>query len=325
MMKRLIYITVVLSFLSVSLKAQQMPIYSQYTMNQFLINPAFAGSEGFTSFNLTARQQWLGFENAPMTQAISGQTRILKTSYIAKSRSIRNRVRKRRPSGRVGIGGYIFNDQSGAVNRTGGQFTYAYHLFVGQGQLSFGLALTAYQFRLNDEELTTVEYDPLIEEKKNSLFVPDGSFGIYYSYQPFYVGVSATQLFQSAIKFGADNSYSNYQMVRHYYFVSGYRHDFGNDFEVEPSILFKTTEAFNLQADINVKGYYKRDYWLGFSYRTGNAFVTMVGVRVDKLYFGYAFDYSLSDIQRISYGSHEIMMGLKFGDNTRRYRWLNRF
>lgn len=325
MMKRLIYITVILSFFSLSLKAQQMPIYSQYTMNQFLINPAFAGSEGFTSFNLTARQQWLGFENAPMTQAISGQTRVLKTNYIAKSRSIRNRVRKRRPSGRVGIGGYIFNDKNGAVNRTGGQFTYAYHLFVGQGQLSFGLALTAYQFRLNDEELTTIEYDPLIEENKNSLFVPDGSFGIYYSYQPFYVGVSATQLFQSAIKFGADNSYSNYQMIRHYYFISGYRHDFENDFEVEPSILFKTTEAFNLQADINVKGYYKRDYWLGLSYRTGNAFVTMVGVRVDKLYFGYAFDYSLSDIQRISYGSHEIMVGLKFGDNTRRYRWLNRF
>ena len=36
-------------------------------------------------------------------------------------------------------------------------------------------------------------------------------------------------------------------------------------------------------------------------------------------------EYSLNDIQRISYGSHEIMIGLNFGDNTRRYRWLNRF
>jgi len=51
----------------------------------------------------------------------------------------------------------------------------------------------------------------------------------------------------------------------------------------------------------------------------------MVGVKIDKLHVSYAFDYSLNDIQRISYGSHEIMIGLNFGDSNRRYRWLNRF
>ncbi len=157
------------------------------------------------------------------------------------------------------------------------------------------------------------------------MFIPDGSVGVYYTYQPFYVGLSTKNLFQAAIKFGGDNSFSDYQQVRHYYLMTGYRYDMKNDFEIEPSILLKTTEAFNLQADVSVKGFYKRDYWLGFSYRTGNAFITMVGVKVDRLYFGYAFDYSLNDIQRISYGSHEIMIGLKFGDSNRRYRWLNRF
>jgi len=98
-----------------------------------------------------------------------------------------------------------------------------------------------------------------------------------------------------------------------------------NDFEIEPFLLFRTSENFNLQTDISLTGYYKRDYWLGFTYKTGNAFVTRIGVRVDRIYIGYAFDYSLNDIQRISYGSHEIMIGVKFGDNSRRYRWLNRF
>ena len=325
-MRKIILLLFIISLTVYSAKSQQEPVYSQYMMNQFLINPAFAGSEGFTSFNLTARQQWLGFENAPMTQAISGQTRIMKNSYVSKSRSIRKRTKRRRPSGKIGLGGYLYNDQNGPIGRTGLEISYAYHLFVGDGQLSLGLSLSAYQFRINTSELHTSEgYDPLINEARESMFIPDGSVGVYYTYQPFYIGLSAKNLFQAAVKFGGDNSFSDYQQIRNYYLTTGYRYDMDNDFEIEPSLLIKTTELFNLQVDVSLKGYYKRDYWLGFSYRTGNAFITMVGIKVDRLYFGYAFDYSLNDIQRISYGSHEIMIGLKFGDNTRRYRWLNRF
>ncbi|MCB2194940.1 MAG: type IX secretion system membrane protein PorP/SprF [Bacteroidetes bacterium] len=325
-MKRILIILCILTLTGFYAKSQQEPIFSQYTMNQYLINPAYAGSEGYTSFNLTARQQWLGFEDAPMTQAISGQTRILKTSYVSKSRSVRKRIKRRRPSGKVGIGGYLYNDQNGPIGRTGLEVSYAYHLFINDGQLSLGLSLSAYQFRVNTNDLSTSEgYDPLIDEARESMFIPDGSVGIYYTYQPFYIGVSSRNLFQASVKFGGDNSFSDYQQVRHYYLMTGYRYDMDNDFEIEPSILIKTTENFNLQADVSLRGYYKRDYWLGFSYRTGNAFITNVGIKVDRLYFGYAFDYSLNDIQRISYGSHEIMIGLKLGDNTRRYRWLNRF
>jgi type IX secretion system PorP/SprF family membrane protein len=326
MMKKLIISTVIVLLNALAVFGQHDFSYSQYMNNKFLVNPAFAGSEGFTSFDLSARQQWLGFENAPSTQSISGQTRILKTSYVAKARSVRKRIRKRRPSGRVGLGAYIYNDQNGPIGKTGAELTYAYHIFINDGQLSLGLSLSAYQFRVNTKDLTTADdFDPLVNQARESMFIPDGSFGIFYSYQPFYVGVSAKNLFQAALKFGQDNSFADYQQIRNYYFMTGYRYDMENDFEIEPSILLKTTEAFNLQADISLIGYYKRDYWLGFSYRTGNAFVTMIGIRVDKLNIGYAFDYSLNDIQRISYGSHEIVVGLKFGDNARRYRWLNRF
>ena len=33
-------------------------------------------------------------------------------------------------------------------------------------------------------------------------------------------------------------------------------------------------------------------------YSSRNAFVTRVGIKVDRIYIGYAFDYSLNDIQR---------------------------
>ena len=62
-----------------NLLAQQLPIYSQYILNGFMINPAMAGHDGYTSFNTTARQQWLGFKEAPQTYSASWQTRMLAT------------------------------------------------------------------------------------------------------------------------------------------------------------------------------------------------------------------------------------------------------
>ena len=61
-------------------EAQQVPMYSQYIMNGFLVNPSFAGRDGYTSVNLTVREQWVGMAQAPSTYALSFQTRILKNS-----------------------------------------------------------------------------------------------------------------------------------------------------------------------------------------------------------------------------------------------------
>lgn len=312
-------------FLLTELNGQQTPVYSQYMMNGFLLNPAVAGAEGFTALNLTGREQWLGFDNAPKTYAFSGQTRITRSSYLAKILSIRNRTRRRRPSGRVGLGGYVYSDKNGAISRTGAQFAYAYHIFIENSQLSFGLSGSLFQFKadVGQSDFTDDIYDPLVSDK-NTILIPDANFGVYYSTYYYYVGFSATQLLQSAIKFG-DKTSSNYQMLRNYYLTGGYKFDLQNDFEIEPSVLLKTTENLTFQADINVKGYYRQDYWVGLSYRSSGALVTMIGLKYDKYHFGYAFDYSFNTLSKYSFGSHEIMLGIKFGDNRRRYRWLNRF
>jgi type IX secretion system PorP/SprF family membrane protein len=327
-MKRLILLLVVIILGTVAAKAQQVPLYSQYMENKYLINPAYAGSQGYTSYNLTARQQWLGFENAkaPMTQALAVETRVLQTSYLAKTRLIRSGSRRKKPSGRVGLGGYIFNDRNGIINRTGIQGTYAYHIPLGESQLSFGASGTFYQFKLDKENLIlTHETDQLIDGRENTLFVPDASAGVYYMYGPFYAGFSSLNLFESVLKFGSDQTYSNYKLERHHYLMTGYRYDLGDGFQIEPSLLLRSSERFNLQADINVRAYYQNDYWMGFSFRTGSAVISMVGVTVGKMYFGYAYDYSLKEVQKLTYGSHEIMIGIKFGDSQRRYRWLRRF
>ncbi len=154
-------------FLPLAVRAQQMPLYSQYVMNAFMINPAIAGSDGYTSFNLTARQQWVGFKDAPSTQSFSFQTRILRKSYVIKNKSINNRSLKPSSKGRVGLGGFLYNDRNGAIDRTGLQLAYAYHIFVGETQLSFGLSAGIFQFRVREDQLSFIDQnDPIIGSLK---------------------------------------------------------------------------------------------------------------------------------------------------------------
>ena len=310
-MKKIHIIAILFLIFTAGIKAQQLPLYSQYMFNKFLLNPAVAGSDGYTSINLTAREQWLGIDNSPKTHSLSYQTRILKRSYIIKSTSVKKNVYRPSTGGRVGVGGYVFDDRNGLVSRTGFQLTYAYHIWLDETQLSFGLSGTAFQFRINDEELTFFDQsEPLLSgDLRKTIFVPDANAGVYLLNNRYHVGFSVAQLFQSYLKVGTAGL-SDYRMLRHYYLSAGYIFPLQNEFSLEPSILIKTTEELLYQIDFNAKLQYKNDYWIGLSFRTAGAVVLLAGIRLDKFYFGYAFDYTLSNIMKHSIGSHEFMMAV---------------
>ena len=306
------------------LLGQQLPVYSQYMMNKFLINPAVAGSEGYTAFNITTRKQWMGIKDAPLTFAASAQTRILPNSFILRKNSVRRDAIASSRDGRVGVGGYIFDDRHGLVGRSGIQLTYAYHIRLEQNQLSFGLSGTFWQFRIDRENARLQDPDDdLFNSMDNAMFIPDANVGVYYSSARYYVGFSVDQLFQSSLKFGG-RGYDEYKLLRHYYLIGAYNFLVAENVILEPSVLFKVSQPGSFQMDLTAKAHFYQDYWAGLSYRTGSALIFMGGVRVDKFYFGYAFDYSLSSIMTHSYGTHEIMIAIKLGDSARRFRWLQR-
>ena len=98
---RLVYL-IVFSVLGQVSFCQQLPIYSQYLYNKFLINPAHAGSDGYTSYNITIREQWIGYSGAPRTYSLSYQTRILKRGYRLDQNIFNNTVyRSKTPAGQA--------------------------------------------------------------------------------------------------------------------------------------------------------------------------------------------------------------------------------
>lgn len=325
-MKKRLLILILILLGPVSILAQQTPLYNQYMLNPYLINPAVAGSDGYTTLNLTARHQWVGFKNAPTTQAFSLQSRLLKRSFIIKTKSPKKRTRKPSRSGRVGLGGIAFNDMNGLMQRTGVNVTYAYHIPMHAGQLSFGLSGVIYQTKLHDKDLTFYNpNEPLIGSGlQRIIVVPDANFGVYWLTHEYYLGLSVFQLFESYLKVG-NSAWKDYHMMRHYYLNGGYRFFINNNLEVEPSVLVKTTRQLLVQVDANCKVYFRDVFWLGMSYRSVSSVAVLMGLKEDRYYFGYAFDFGLNNLARQTYGSHEFMISLKLGDSARRYRWLERY
>ena len=306
---------------------QQLPLFSQYLYNKFLINPAVAGSDGYTSVSLTAREQWVGYAGAPRTFSFSWQTRMLKKSFILKQTKVKRAVYRPKSDGKVGFGGYIFSDKNGLIQRTGFQVAYAYHMWLQKNtQLSFGLAFTGYYYKIDETQINFEDpNEPWMNNNlRRGIFVPDLTFGAYLLNANYSLGFSADQLTEASAKIGGP-AYKNFSMSRQYYLFGSYDFSLSSNTIIQPSFLLKMSEQIKPQADIGATYIYNQGFWVGLAYRTSGALIANIGVKFQNMFFGYAYDYTLQEIQSITYGTHEITVALKFGDNSRRYRWLDRY
>jgi type IX secretion system PorP/SprF family membrane protein len=329
-MRRILQV-IVLSFITGAAFAQPGIIYSQYIMNGFLVNPSFAGRDGYTTVNLTVREQWVGMNGAPSTYAASFQTRILKNSFISKSTAVRKKIIKPTKGGKVGLGGYVFNDNNGIMKRTGFQLDYAYHIPMGRtdgvpNDLSFGLAFTAYQFAVNTNGLIYEPDDPLLNSFDRTVFVPDFNFGASFTTTRYYVGFSMTNLLRGSLLF-ADTSATKRSELGNFFLTGGVKVPLSIDWTLEPSAFVRASDMLlrSVQMDLTARIYYKEDYWVGVSWRTDDAIIALMGLKYDRFYFAYAFDLTLTDIRKQSFGTHELSIAVKFGESARRYRWINAY
>lgn len=312
--------------------SQQVPMYSQYIMNGFLVNPSFAGRDGYTSINLTVREQWVGMSGAPSTFAASFQTRILRNSYISKSTSVKKKLIKPTRGGKVGVGGYVFNDENGAMRRTGFQAAYSYHMALGRtdgipNDFSLGLSLSAYQFAVNTQGYIYDADDPLLNTFDRRVFIPDFNFGASFTTSKYYAGIAMTNLLRGNLLF-SDTTNMKRTELGNFFITGGMKFPLTTDWTIEPAGYIKASDMLfkSLQMDITTRIFYKQDYWAGLSFRTANAIILMFGLKYDRFYFAYASDFALTDIRKANtLGTHEITIAVKFGESARRYRWISPF
>jgi len=269
-------------------------------------------------------------KGAPEVHSLSFQTRFIKRDYRIRTRRSGIRVLHPHTEGKVGLGGYIYNYNSGLVQRTGFQASYVYHTWIQRNkQLSLSLGLSGYHFRIKEEEIDfEIQEDPVLATGlRRGIFVPDITIGAYLLHERYSLGLSADQLLGGLVKIGSEG-YANYEMDRHMYLMGTYSIFLGQNVEIRPSFLFKMSEQLRPQGDLGLTyifDNFKNAYWAGLAFRTGGALIANIGVRADQLYLGYAFDFGLHKIQRFSYGSHEFTVAFQLGAPQKRFRWFNRY
>jgi type IX secretion system PorP/SprF family membrane protein len=101
--------------------------------------------------------------------------------------------------------------------------------------------------------------------------------------------------------------------------MSAYVFDISESVRLKPSFLVKAVSGAPVIADLSLHALIKDIFWLGGSYRTGDAVTgTLVFQFSDKLRAGYSYDYTLTELQNASSGTHEISLGYDFSFNKKK-------
>jgi len=167
-MKKSVFFSLFL--LSLTAYAQQIPQYSQYLRNQFMVNPGAAGVYDFTDITMSGRWQWAGFGDEPRTAYLSVSSPLNlpdKPKYNPALRTSQGPVKN--PEVKTGklkhaVGGQFIADQYGAFRRMQVAGTYALHLpLSSKVNLSFGtrLGLSNHSF-LKDKAQVLNQVDPTL-------------------------------------------------------------------------------------------------------------------------------------------------------------------
>lgn len=294
-MRQIIIITALIAILgSDRLTAQQLPQYTQYMFNEYIINPAVAGKDDYFQAKANYRYQWAGIVDAPRTYILS-----LYGPHKTKD---------------MGFGGYIYNDITGPTSRTGLNFSYSYFIKLTDSmKLSLSLAGGLLQYKVDGTKINMLDIqDPSIQNTVYSAMIPDAVFGAYLYTRKYYFGLSAHQLLNYKVNlYTGDNGLN--RIKNHFFAYSGYIFNLNHDFDLEPCLLLKVMMPVKPMLDISVKSTYKKTVWLGVSYRTYDAIAIMAGYSYqNQIYIGYSYDLSVSSIKNYNSGSHEIMIAAKF-------------
>ena len=73
--------------------------------------------------------------------------------------------------------------------------------------------------------------------------------------------------------------------------------------------------SVSAQFDINVKAQYRDLIWVGASYRVDYGYAGMVGMNVGSSFnIGYSYDLTTTDLNTVSRGTHELIVGVLIGN-----------
>ena len=302
-MKKII-LTIGIAFTYLTMNAQQNAMFTHYMFNTLVVNPAYAGSRDALTITALDRAQWVDFKGAPVTQSITMHT------------PLRNE--------HIGIGLSVLNDKIGISNNTSILVDYAYIMKLSEkSKLSLGLSGGINIFSANlSTLLLDQQADPNFQNNISNHITPNVGFGVYYSRERFYVGLSAPNLIQNnytSTNEGTTNTLIGKEQ-RHYFLIAGALFNLSDNLAFKPTTLIKATSAAPIQADITTTFVIMKRFSLGAMFRSGDAVGGLVGLDVtEQFHIGYSYDWSYGLMtSKYNQGSHEVLLRYDFNYSSKK-------
>lgn len=324
------------------LAAQQRPYYTQYILNNYLINPAVAGIENYWDMKISHRMQWVGLQDAPVTTYFTLHGPLKKAAY-ANDNATSFRTPGENPRGanywrnytapdpHHGVGFTMLNDKTGPLNRFAAYGTYAYHLGLSPTtSLSAGVSAGFTNMSLDASKLNfgTTTFDPAVAGSGLiNTIKPDISAGLWLYSADYFIGLSAQQIIPQQIAFSDNTVYlERGKLVPHLFLSAGMRFQLSDDVSFLPSTLIRYVSPLPMGFDVNAKFQYQDLIWAGASYRYQDGIAGMVGLNINRtINVGYSYDLQTSQLNTVSKGTHEILIGFlignRYGDWCPRNLW----
>lgn len=308
--------------------AQQRPHYTQYVLNNYILNPALSGIENYTDVKMSARKQWMGLEGAPETFYFSIHGALGKSDYKTSATSFN--VPGENPRGKAywenytasdphhGIGFFMVNDRTGLYNRFQADVSYAYHIGLSpRTNMSAGFSGGISKISYDRSKATPVDPNDPALGNSNSLYklTPDLNAGIWIYSADYFIGIAAQQLLPQQVAFTGNSP--GFAAVTHLFTTAGYRFGISDDINLLPSVMIKyiPSSALAPQFDLNAKAQFRDLFWIGGSCRIKEGFAAMLGLNVGNTFnLGYSYDVSTTKLNTVSRGTHEMIVGFLIGN-----------
>ena len=275
------------------------PVYSQYWTNGLAINPAYAGSRECFSNIILYRNQWMGFDGAPVTQTLSSH---------APFKDEKNAV-----------GLFLFHESIGVSDYYDIFANYAFRFKLGNGRLSLGLraGVTYFQGDYSDVSANPEGFgnDP-IWQNESEIF-PNAGVGAYYYTEKFFAGFSVPKLLSYEMSGSTKNmsvNPENYDFL----FTGGYIFRFSEAFKLRPAFLVRYRLNNTLQFDAGANLIFYDVVWVGGSYRADDEYIFMLEYQVNhQIRVGGAYEFSGGELAGQQDGSFELVLRYDFSYKMR--------
>lgn len=266
----------------------------------YAYNPAGANVNDMGEILATYYMTYVDAKNAPQGALLLGSTSL--------------------PFDNMGAGFRFDYETGGVLKNIMAEATYVYKINIGrQNKLAFGLSGTYNQIAVQSSKINAKdENDPFLVNGTQSDFWFDFNLGVSF-YQPnhYYIGVAAYniaggQSFADWKVSGFEGRTSRLFTASGMYMLGLMNGDLKFEFTAN-GMFYIPQDSFTPVYDVNVRGIYKKIFWLGTGY-TENMVKVLAGVYVQNFSVGYAGGIGVGgDITSYTYSfpRHEVFLRLE--------------